>query len=326
MGLLRKWILGVSLLLILCGMGIVAYYPARAFLADLQKTQQIQQFQQEIQDFQQSENNQTSPRAGDTAATSGQTVLNSSILPELWEQIQIYNKEISQNGQKDLVDAWSYEQSVFDLSAFGLESEIFGYLEIPAIDQVLPLYLGATQEHLSKGVAVLGQTSMPVGGADTNCVIAGHRGFGSEEVFLHVPDLEPGDLIYIHNPWGKMTYVVQSTQIIAPDDIDAIKIQEGNELVTLVTCHPYRVSTHRYLVFCTRVPEEASSAETEPPSAIAPSTVIQQEETDPRKETTAMSQVQDTGELVTWLEKWTPFLAIPLALIAGILLIFPKKK
>ena len=117
----------------------------------------------------------------------------------------------------------------------------------------MPLYLGATNEHLAAGAAHLTQTSLPIGGNNTNCVIAGHRGYGGATYFKYITDLQPGDTVTITNLWESLTYTVYETKIIKPYEVDKIHIQEGKELLTLLTCHPYASGgKYRYLVFCQR--------------------------------------------------------------------------
>lgn len=174
---------------------------------------------------------------------------------ELYREMQKYNQSIAENGQKGLVDAWSYEQSSIDLTEYGLYDAPIGILRIPKMEQELPIYPGASRNNMSKGAAQLGQTSMPIGGTDTNCVIAGHRGYYGSDFFLEIEKLEIGDAIYIDNLWETLTYSVTGTAVISPDEIDKVLIQKGKDMVTLITCHPYPRNYQRYVVYCERVLE-----------------------------------------------------------------------
>ena len=120
------------------------------------------------------------------------------------------------------------------------------------MEQRLPIYLGASQENLDRGVAVLGQTSMPIGGEDTNCVVAGHRGNGGETIFREIQRLQPGDPVYLTNLWRELTYRVESTQVIQPDDLSVLAIQEGEDRLTLISCYYQGQETLRYAVYCVR--------------------------------------------------------------------------
>ena len=172
---------------------------------------------------------------------------------ELLDAMQAYNDEIWETKQVGLCDPWSYQQPSFTLGDYGLEDEVFGVISIPKLELEMPLYLGATYQHLADGAAHLSQTSLPIGGNNTNCVIAGHRGWKGASYFRYITDLEPGDEVIITNLWGSLTYEVSETKIIQPNDVDKIHIQPGRNLVTLLTCHPYASGgKQRYLVFCER--------------------------------------------------------------------------
>lgn len=173
-------------------------------------------------------------------------------LDGLYADMVAYNRRIADDGQSGLVDAWSYQRSEIDLRAYGFPDQMIGYVEVPAIGQTLPLYLGATSEQMSLGAVQLTQTSMPIGSTDTNCVIAAHRGAWSSAMFRDIEDLEPGDEVRVTNPWGTLTYRVRETKVIAPNDIRQILIQKGKDMVTLITCHPYGSSEKRYVVYCDR--------------------------------------------------------------------------
>ena len=198
--------------------------------------------------------NDTVPEATDSA-TDETTVPREH--EALWEDMLAYNRQIWVEKQEGLCDPWSYQQPSFTLGEYGLEDEVFGVISIPAIDLEMPLYLGATSSHLAKGAAQLSQTSLPIGGMNTNCVIAGHRGFNGAIYFRNVPELKIGDEVIITNLWETMTYTVTETQIILPNEVDQILIQEGRDMITLLTCHPYASGgIQRFLVFCDRVTKE----------------------------------------------------------------------
>lgn len=173
---------------------------------------------------------------------------------QLWADMQTYNKTIYAEGQIKLSGENAYEQASFILSDYGLEDEIFGVISIPALDLEMPIYLGATKQNMAAGAAHMSQTSLPIGGENTNTVIAGHRGWNGAAYFLYLPQLEIGDVVTITNLWETLTYEVIETKIITPYNVEAIHIQEGRELLTLLTCHPPATGgRERYLVFCERV-------------------------------------------------------------------------
>lgn len=173
---------------------------------------------------------------------------------ELKEEMEQYNRRIYEEHQAGLNESRAYEQS-FDMASHGIMDGMVGVIETPTVHVTLPLYLGASNANLAKGAAVLGETSMPIGGENTNCVIAGHRGYQGADFFRYVPDLEVGDTVRIINLWDVLEYRVTEKQIIGPHEVKKVFIQEGKDMVTLLTCHPYGGGgRERYVIYCERIP------------------------------------------------------------------------
>ena len=173
--------------------------------------------------------------------------------PELLAALQKYNRQLYTEKQCNLVDLEACEEPAADLPAYGIDDEIIGVLEIPAMELTMPVYLGASDAHLASGAAVLGNTSVPIGGDNTNCVIAGHRGWRGADYFRHIDRLEAGNTVKLTNLWETLTYTVADIQIIQPHEANKIKIQQGRDLLTLLTCHPYASGgRQRYVVYCER--------------------------------------------------------------------------
>ena len=174
--------------------------------------------------------------------------------PELLADLQKYNHQLYAEKQCNLTDLEACEAPAADLVAYGIEDEIMGVLEIPAMELTMPVYLGASDAHLAAGAAVLGNTSAPIGGGNTNSVIAGHRGWRGADYFRHIDRLQVGDTVQVTSLWETLTYAVADIQIIQPHEVDKIKIQQGRDLLTLITCHPYASGgKQRYVVYCERV-------------------------------------------------------------------------
>ena len=169
----------------------------------------------------------------------------------LWDAMAAYNETIWEQKQSGLCDPWAYEQPSFKLEDYGLENEVFGVLIIPALDLEMPLYLGATYDHMAAGAAHLSQTSLPIGGSNTNCVIAGHCGWKGATYFRNLTELQPGDAVYVMNLWETLTYTVIDAKVIDPNEIDEILIQPGRDMLTLFTCSG-RNGSRRYMVYCER--------------------------------------------------------------------------
>lgn len=195
---------------------------------------------------------QTSAKAVNAAFTQRMQQNTTQQQDNLYERMVEYNRNLYESGQSGLVDAFSYEQVDFSLKEFGFEEEMIGYLNVPKMKIELPVYLGASKENLKRGATHLSQTSLPVGGVNTNAVIAAHRGMPSANMFRYIDKLEINDVIYLTNFRGKLTYRVTGITIIAPDDIEEVLIQPGKDIITLITCNPYGDNYERYVVYAER--------------------------------------------------------------------------
>lgn len=173
---------------------------------------------------------------------------NEELLEKLYKKLQKENQKLYEDMQNNLVDPFSYEQQAIDLNEYGIDNNVIGYINIPKMNIELPILLGANSSNMLKGAVHLTETSYPIGGINTNSVIAGHRGYGKATLFRHIEKLEIGDEIYIKNFKEELTYVVYDIKIIEPDDVSELKVQDGEDIITLITCHPYRVNSHRYIV------------------------------------------------------------------------------
>lgn len=172
---------------------------------------------------------------------------------ELYQELKRRNQELYEEKQKDLKDPFSYEQPTIDLTEYGLEGNIIGFIFIPKMEMELPILLGANTANLREGAVHLTETSYPIGGENTNCVPAAHRGSSRAAMFRDIEKLEIGDEIYIQNFRETLTYRVAELRVISPTDVQELLIQPGRDLVTLITCHPYRHNYQRYVVYCERV-------------------------------------------------------------------------
>lgn len=173
--------------------------------------------------------------------------------PELLAALQEYNRQLYKEKQCNLTDLEACEEPAVDLAAYDVGDEIIGVLEIPTMELTMPVYLGASDAHLAAGTAVLGNTSAPIGGDNTNCVIAGHRGWRGADYFRYIDRLQMGDTVTLTNLWETLTYTVADIQIMQPHEVEKIKIQPNRDLLTLLTCHPYASGgRERYVVYCER--------------------------------------------------------------------------
>lgn len=188
------------------------------------------------------------------AATSGAQASDGQdeALQRLYEELCRRNEELYATRQEGLRDPFDYQQPAVSLADYGLADDVIGFLRIPALELELPIVLGANEENLKRGAAHLTQTSYPVGGENTNCVLAAHRGYYKAPMLRDVQLLQTGDEVYVENFRETLTYTVVETRIIEPTDIGELLIQDGRDLVTLVTCHPLGSNAQRYVVYCER--------------------------------------------------------------------------
>ena len=137
-----------------------------------------------------------------------------------------------------------------------LDDGMMGYIHIEKIGQTIPIYHYATNTVLDKGIGHLPGTSLPIGGENTNCVLSGHRGLPSAKLFSDLDKMEIGDEFQIACLDEIHTYKVDDIETVLPEDVSSVKITPGKDYVTLVTCTPYGVNTHRLLVRGVRVSDE----------------------------------------------------------------------
>lgn len=130
---------------------------------------------------------------------------------------------------------------------------VMGYLEIPKISLRLPIYHGTGDAALQKGIGHLAGTSLPVGGSGTHCVLSGHRGLPSALLFTDLDQLETGDTFTLYVLDQRLSYQVDQILVIEPEDVSTLAPEDGKDYVTLVTCTPYGVNTHRLLVRGSRI-------------------------------------------------------------------------
>lgn len=170
-----------------------------------------------------------------------------------------YNKDLYETKTGEYLDAFSVSNVTIDEydSLLNVDSEgTMAVVEIPKIQVKLPVFHGTSADVLQKGAGHLEGSSLPVGGETTHTCIAAHRGLPSRELFSRLDLLKTGDLFYIHTLGETLTYQVQSSETVRPDEMDSLRIQKGEDLATLITCTPYGINTHRLYVHGKRVEEK----------------------------------------------------------------------
>lgn len=165
------------------------------------------------------------------------------------------NEAIFKN-EDNLHDPFTEEFNKDDFEAcvdVEFEEGQFASLEIPDLDLVIPIYLGATPSILAKGVGQVEGSSIPIGGESSHTVLAGHRGMATKAMFRNLNELTAGDMIYIQTMNEKLTYEIYEVEVILPHETENLVVAEGKDLASLITCHPYRDNSHRLVVHAERV-------------------------------------------------------------------------
>ena len=205
-----------------------------------------------------------------------------------------YNKTISTVQIED-IDKLKAELPPYEDLLNLANNGIMGYIMIPAINIDLPIYHGTTGAAMEKGAGHMEGTSLPVGGIGTHAVISAHSGMASAKLFTDLDKLKFGDMFFITVCNQKLAYEVDNIAVVEPTDIDLIRIDTQQDYVTLLTCTPYGVNTHRLLVRGHRV-EMAEEA---------------------------IAEVEEKAEPAasTWIEKYEQGILIGVAIFLGLLLI-----
>lgn len=200
---------------------------------------------------------------------------------DLWNRrvqsqvVRRYTEAVSNATEKELQEAklaaTLYNASIYSIQTRGIEgedeiaeyekilnldgSDVMGYIVIPAIDITLPIYHGTDEKVLQSGVGHSQYSSVPIGGNNTHSILLGHRGLPSARLFTDLDQLMEGDYFEIHVLDEILYYKIYDIEIVEPVEMNKLRIEEGKDYVTLVTCTPYGVNTHRLLIKGTRTEE-----------------------------------------------------------------------
>ena len=199
-------------------------------------------------------------------------------MQEEWERARAYNASLATSvlydpfasGQEDMDAEYL---SLLDIAGNG----VMCHIEIPKIKVDLPVFHGVSLSTLEKGAGHLEGSSLPVGGAGTHAVMTAHTGLNSAKLFTDLVELEIGDGYYIHTLDRILAYRVDNILTVEPEDVGTLSTVEGKDYVTLVTCTPYGVNSHRLLVRGVRVdysPEEIQQAIADTDTVISKETVM----------------------------------------------------
>ncbi|HEL2195209.1 class C sortase [Streptococcus suis] len=236
----RKIVDTVMGVVLTCGIGILSYPFIRNSLNDLMNQQIIQHYQQQ---------------ANQKSTEEYQLKL---------AEMEAKNKQFAYQNISPGFDPFSEEaRKVEDLKTV-YEDHVLGVISIPKIQIRLPIFDQTREDFLARGATYLEGTSFPIGGESTHSVISGHRGLTEAKLFTDLPDLVEGDRFYIELKESEIhAYQVDKIQVVDPSDVSSLQIVEGQDYITLVTCTPYMVNSHRILVRGHRIPYKAEIMEAE---------------------------------------------------------------
>lgn len=187
---------------------------------------------------------------------------------EMWKKAQMYNADLAKN-QVELTDPFVESKSAIKSGLIYNnllnidKSGMMCYLEIPCINVNLPVFHGTAASTLERGIGHLEGSSLPVGGKSTHAVLTGHTGLNNAKLFTDLTEVKEGDLFFLHTLGKDLAYRVIEIEVVLPEEMQDLLIRKGKDLVTLITCTPYGVNSHRLFVTGIRTkytPEEKENA------------------------------------------------------------------
>lgn len=191
--------------------------------------------------------------------------ISSNEINRLFSKAEKYNRLLATDFYDKSVESdENYQRivsSYFDI--LNIDNGIIGYITIPAIHVNLPIYHGESEEVLTKGAAHLERTSFPIGGDSTHACISAHSGFPTQKFFDNIDELQPGDTVTVRVLNRVLTYTVYGNEVVEPDDASKLQVIQNEDILTLVTCYPYGINSHRLLVHARRNTAEESTASSE---------------------------------------------------------------
>lgn len=277
----------IPVLFILIGLGLLSYPWISEMLFENRTDSTVSTYEEQVSDMEHDERN------------------------EALELAKAYNEQATQ-AKVELTDPFTIATSggeeaalnYYDVLSFD-ELGLMGTIEIPKISVFLPIYHGTSDEVLERGVGHLEGSSLPIGGKSCHAVLSGHTGLNSARLFTDLTALEEGDIFFIRVLDETLAYKVFEIDIVEPQDISKLLIEDGRDLVSLVTCTPYGVNSHRLIV----IGERTEYAEE----------VYEQ----------TVSEAENTAASSLWMQSYRNAVLIGLAIVVALLvvvLIFQRRR
>lgn len=233
--MLRKIVKVFILLMFICGIGMISYPSIANYINNKFAKATIEEYQEYI-------------------ASS-----NEKKIQELTQEALDYNQSLPKSFPADPFS----QDHISDLRKKGFKdfemiqkNALIGYLEIPKIDVYLPIYYGTSEDVLNKGIGLIENTSLPVGGEGTHAVLAAHSGLPSQKLFTDLRMLEENDIFFVHVLNQHFAYQVNQIKVVLPTEVNDLMIEKNHDYVSLLTCTPYGINTHRLIVRGERIQYE----------------------------------------------------------------------
>jgi sortase A len=191
------------------------------------------------------------------------TIVETEPHKEELKQADDYNRKLGQTTNQVVTDREREIDPEYESLLSFNGSGIMGYIEIPKIQIEVPIYHYSTDEILDKGIGHIHGSSLPVGGKGTHAVLTGHRGLPESKLFTDLDQIEENDRFYIHSLTRNLAYRVTKIQVVLPHEVSSLRINPKKDLVTLVTCTPYGVNSHRLLITGIRCKYDVETIEQE---------------------------------------------------------------
>jgi len=215
---------------------------------------------------------------------------------QLWAEAQEYNRKLVGKTRRYHLNDEEWEEYYNLLNVAG--NGIIGYIEIPSVQSAMPIYHGTDKAVLQIAIGHLEWTSLPVGGENTHSVVSGHRGLPSARLFTDLDKMVVGDTFIIRVLDEILTYEVDQIRIVLPTELNDLKIEKNKDYMTLVTCTPYGINSHRLLLRGHRIENQEAA----------------------RTIRVTSDAIQIKPILIA------PIIAVPLLILLLIILLFPKRK
>lgn len=210
------------LIIFLIGLSIFLYPTVSNFLNSVKQTETVGQYIKAVEKLSQEDHEQ------------------------IWRKAEEYNRSLLNMSNRYYMteEEREYYNSLLNVSGNG----VMGYLQIPKMGETIPVYHGTDESVLQIAVGHLEGSSLPIGGESSHCVITGHSGLPEARLFTGLNKLREGDIFYLHILGKTLTYEIDQILVELPENREALKIEEGKDYCTLMTCTPYGINTHRLFV------------------------------------------------------------------------------